>query len=80
MQQTIIIDLAIDIRGEICPMTYVRTRLALDRLQKGQILAVTLRGEDPLRNVPHAATRQGHAVLSREDHADGSATLLIRRA
>ncbi len=60
-------------------MTYVRTRLALDRLKPGQTLSVRLRGEEPLRQVPESAARQGHAVLSTEIQEDGSTILLLRR-
>jgi TusA-related sulfurtransferase len=80
MTQAIVENLAIDITDEICPMTYVRTRLALDRLSPGQILSVTLRGEEPLRNVPLTAARQGHTVLSQSEGRDGNTTFLIRRA
>jgi len=80
MAQAIAADLEIDITGEICPMTYVRTRLALDHLASGQILSVTLRGEDPLRNIPLSATRQGHTILSQIAGENGTTTLLIRRA
>jgi TusA-related sulfurtransferase len=45
-------DKAIDITAETCPMTFVRTRLALDALDPGQILLVRLAGADPLANVP----------------------------
>jgi TusA-related sulfurtransferase len=61
-------------------MTYVRTRLALDRLAPGQVLAVTLRGADPLRNVPANAEAQGHTVLSITPAQDGSVVVLLRRA
>ena len=60
-------------------MTYVRTRLALDRLATGDVLRVTLRGEEPRRNVPQSAAEQGHTVLSVEDAADGTTTVLIRK-
>jgi TusA-related sulfurtransferase len=79
MTEALVAAAVIDITGEICPMTYVRTRLALDRLASGQILEVVLRGEDPLRNVPLSATRQGHAVLAQQQTADGATTLWIRR-
>ncbi len=69
----------LDITTETCPMTYVRTRLALDRLQPGQVLQVRLKGADPERQVPASATRQGHAVLSTLVGDDGVSTLLIRR-
>ena len=72
-------DLEIDITAQVCPMTFVRTRLALDRLESGQILAVRLRGEEPVRNVPATALQQGHTVLDLQREAGGSARLLIRK-
>lgn len=69
----------IDITGEVCPMTFVRTKLRLERMQPGEILAVRLRGDEPLRNVPRAARDEGHAILSIE--ADGDIHIVtIRRA
>ena len=73
-------DATLDITGEVCPMTMVRTPLALDRLAPGQVLAVRLRGEEPLRNVPAAAAALGHAVLELRAEADGASLLRLRRA
>ena len=56
-------DQAIDITGEVCPMTFVRTKLRLERMRPGEILSVRLRGEEPLRNVPKAARDEGHSIL-----------------
>jgi TusA-related sulfurtransferase len=69
----------IDITNEICPMTYVRTRLALDKMIPGQTLLVRLKGQEPLKNVPRTAKEQGHEVLSIETDPDGISRLLIRR-
>jgi tRNA 2-thiouridine synthesizing protein A len=69
----------IDITAELCPMTFVRTRLALDRMSPGETLLVKLKGEEPIRNVPRTATEQGHEVLSMDTDADGISRLLIRR-
>ena len=69
----------IDITSETCPMTFVRVRLALDRLSSGEKLLVLLRGEEPLRNVPRTAAEQGHAVLAMAEGADGVTRLLLRR-
>ncbi|HEY4042930.1 MAG TPA: sulfurtransferase TusA family protein [Rhodopila sp.] len=69
----------IDITNDICPMTFVRTRLALDKMAPGETLLVTLKGEEPLRNVPRTATEQGHEILSLETGTDGISRLLIRR-
>jgi TusA-related sulfurtransferase len=70
---------AIDITAETCPMTFVRTRLALDTMQPGEILLVRLKGEDPLRNVPRAAVDQGHDPLELLPQADGSWVLVLQK-
>lgn len=69
----------IDITREVCPMTFVRTRLALDKMAPGETLLVKLKGDEPLHNVPRTATEQGHEVISLETAADGISHLLIRR-
>jgi molybdopterin/thiamine biosynthesis adenylyltransferase len=65
----------IDITNELCPMTYVRVKLAMEALADGETLEVLLRGEEPLRNVPRSAQEDGHRVLSVSD-AGGGAQLL----
>ena len=72
-------DCVLDISRETCPMTFVRTRLALDRMAPGQTLLVHLRGEEPRRSVPETAAGLGHAVLALETDADGATRLLLRK-
>lgn len=69
----------VDITRDICPMTFVRTRLALDRLAPGEVLLVELRGAEPARNVPRTAAEQGHAVLAERTDPDGITRLWLRR-
>ena len=72
-------DQYLDITNEVCPMTFVKTRLALDRLAPGQTLLIRLRGNEPSRNVPRTAVEQGHTVLSQHERPDGTTDLLLRR-
>ncbi len=60
-------------------MTFVRTRLALDRLAPGQTLLVRLRGAEPVANVPRTARELGHQVLAIETGDDGVTLLLLRK-
>ena len=73
-------DLSIDITAYLCPITFVRTRLALDKLQPGQLLAVRLHGAEPRANIPKTATEQGHRVMVIQDLPDGTNLVLIRKA
>ena len=76
---SIVPDQSIDITGEVCPMTFVRTKLRLERMRSGEVLSVRLRGEEPLRNVPKAARDEGHIILGIVQ-AGGDHIVTIRRA
>lgn len=53
---------SIDITKEHCPMTFVKVKIALSKLAKGDTLDVLLTGGEPLENVPKSAQEQGHVV------------------
>jgi tRNA 2-thiouridine synthesizing protein A len=53
----------VDVRAYACPMTWVKTRIALDRLGPGQVLEVWLAAGEPLASVPRTAEEDGHRVL-----------------
>ena len=54
----------LDITAEICPLTFVRTKLIIEKMKPGEVLEVRLQGAEPLQNVPRSVTELGHAVLS----------------
>ncbi len=65
-------------------MTYVRTRLQIEKMKSGEILEIRLVGAEPLRNVPESLSELGHEILSlaAEPHTSGAAIhrLLVRKA
>ena len=67
----------LDITRDICPMTFVRTRIALDRLHSGDHLRIRLRGAEPRENVPRTAAEQGHTVVAVEDAPDGTTLVTL---
>lgn len=69
------VDFFIDITGDVCPMTFVRTKLLIERMASGQTAEIRLRGAEPLANVPRAVAAQGHRViaLEAEDPEDAAA-------
>lgn len=67
-------DYFLDITGEVCPMTFVKVRLQLEKMAANETLEVRLRGLEPLENVPDSITELGHAVISvRPENALGAA-------
>ena len=57
-------DATLDICGEICPFTFVRTKLALEALPIGAVLRVVVDHEPATRNIPRSAAEWGQEVLS----------------
>ncbi|HET7506512.1 MAG TPA: sulfurtransferase TusA family protein [Kofleriaceae bacterium] len=57
------IPLSIDLCGELCPFTFVRTKLALEAMPLGAHLRVIVDHEPATRNIPRSATEWGQEVL-----------------
>ena len=53
---------SLDVTPYTCPMTWVRTKLALERLAPGDTLAVRCPPGEALESVPRSAREAGHAV------------------
>jgi tRNA 2-thiouridine synthesizing protein A len=53
----------LDIRGEVCPFTFVKTKLALEGLKSGQVLRVVVDNDESGDNVPRSVAHEGHRVL-----------------
>ena len=73
-------DRFLDITDQVCPMTFVRTKLTLEKMAGGAVLEVRLRAGEPLENVPRSTREMGHDVLSLEPESAGGDIyrLLIR--
>ena len=65
-------DFFLDITGEVCPLTFVRTKLLIERMAVGQTAEIRLTGAEPLDNVPRSVRAEGHAVLLLEPEDPGS--------
>lgn len=75
----------LDITTDVCPMTFVRTKLLIEKMKPGECAHVRLKGREPLENVPRSVREIGHEVLALapEDAAgpeDGPHHLYIRKS
>ncbi|MDR1486775.1 MAG: sulfurtransferase TusA family protein [Deltaproteobacteria bacterium] len=68
-----------DITDVGCPMTVVKAKVAIEELQEGDILAVTLNDGEPVENVPRSLKDEGHKVLKLIDNQNGTYRLLVRK-
>ena len=61
----------LDITADVCPITFVKTKLMLEKMTVGAIATVRLKGAEPLDNVPRSVLAHGHLVLSLVPETEG---------
>lgn len=71
-------DAELDLRGVICPYNFVKTKLKLETMGAGQVLAVILDDGEPIRNVPRSVSDEGHVVL-RQESFDQAYRVIIKK-
>ena len=73
-------DERIDITDVVCPVTFVKTKVALEELEEGQILQVHLNDGEPVMNVPRSVKDEGHRILKLSDNEDGTYELYVKKS
>ena len=69
----------IDITDVVCPITFVKIKVALDDLDDGQILQVRLNDGEPIQNVPRSLKDEGHKIVELRDNGDETFTLFVEK-
>jgi TusA-related sulfurtransferase len=72
-------DYFIDITAEICPMTFVRAKLLIERAPLNQLCVIRLSGDEPLANVPRSLNDLGHEIVSLEPEDRNTGELIAWR-
>jgi TusA-related sulfurtransferase len=65
---------ALDLTGVVCPLNWVKAKLALEELAPGDELAVRLDRGEALESVPRSAREEGHEV-----RVHGSTVTIVKR-
>lgn len=55
-------DLFLDISEEVCPMSFVLTKLEIEKLEIGQILELVCKAGEPVRNISIQLKDEGHEI------------------
>ncbi len=69
----------LDITDVVCPMTFVKTKVALEDLDDGQILELRLNDGEPIQNLPRSLKDDGHKILELANNADGTFTIFVEK-
>ena len=73
------IDDMVDITDVVCPVTFVKAKVALEELDEGQVLSIRMNDGEPVQNVPRSIKEEGHQILKLDDNEDGTYTLYVKK-
>lgn len=74
-----IADDSLDLRGVLCPINFVKTKLKLDEMANGEKLEVYLDAGEPIANVPRSVKNEGHQIIKAIKDADGFFRVIIKK-
>lgn len=70
-------DAFVDITDVVCPITFVKTKVALEELEKGQTLQVRLNDGEPIQNVPRSLKSEKHKITEITRNDDGTYLICV---
>ena len=73
------IDETVDNTDVVCPVTFVKAKVALEELDDGQILSIRMNDGEPVQNVPRSMKEEGHKVLKLNKNDDGTFDLIVEK-
>ncbi|MBQ4363053.1 MAG: sulfurtransferase TusA family protein [Oscillospiraceae bacterium] len=69
----------LDITDVNCPITFVKSKIALEELDDGDILSIRLNDGEPVSNVPRSLKEEGHKILELTENGDGTYQLIVQK-
>jgi len=80
MQDLVNMTTELDLRGEVCPYTFVKTKLKLEEIESGEELIVTFDHAPAVENVPRSLKNEGNKIMGIEQKGDHLWKVRIRKA
>lgn len=73
------VDQELNLKGEVCPYTFVRSKLALEQLEAGEVLRVIVDNPGSAENVPRSLAGEGNDVLHVRQLTDREWAIVVRK-
>jgi len=72
-------DAFVDISDVVCPITFVKVKVAIEELADGQVIEVKMNEGEPIQNVPRSLKDEGHKVTQLINNNDGTFTVYVEK-
>ena len=73
------IDDTVDITDKVCPLTFVKAKVAIDELEDGEVIAIRMNDGEPVQNVPRSIKEEGHQILKLVNNEYGTYNLIVKK-
>jgi tRNA 2-thiouridine synthesizing protein A len=73
------VDKTVDLKGQVCPYTFVRSKLAIEKMHVGEVLDIILDYAPAVDNVPKSMENEGQKVLKIEQTAEKEWHVVVRK-
>lgn len=73
------IDDTVDITDKVCPLTFVKAKVAIDELEDGEVIAIRMNDGEPVQNVPRSIKEEGYQILKLVNNEDGTYNLIVKK-
>lgn len=72
-------DITLDLRGVVCPLNFVKTKIQLEKMELNQVLEVFLDDGEAIESVPPSVIEEGHEILSKEKNDNYYKVMVCKR-
>jgi len=69
----------VDLKGQVCPYTFVRSKLAIEKMNVGEVLEIILDHKPAVENVPKSMENEGQKVLKIDQTGEKEWHVFVRK-
>lgn len=73
------VDKTLDIKGQVCPYTFVRSKLAIEKMNLGEVLEIVTDHKPASENVPRSMENEGQKILRIDQVAEKEWHIFVRK-
>ncbi|MEK6700267.1 MAG: sulfurtransferase TusA family protein [Nitrospirota bacterium] len=79
MGEDVTVDKTLDIKGQVCPYTFVRSKLAIEKMNLGEVLEIITDHKPASENVPRSMENEGQKVLKIDQTGEKEWHIFVRK-
>jgi TusA-related sulfurtransferase len=79
VKKEIEVDKELNIKGEVCPYTFVKTKLTLETMEPGEVLKVIVDHVPATENIPKSLKGEGNEVMDVSQINDTDWQIIARK-